>query len=583
MLAIVVLAVVATLQVECAPNPFWPGFSHAPAFSQPVKKSHYTYDTIKTQWKPTTYYHSGKVQDPVEIQRAREEFLDTWLQQARLTLDIHSPSTAAETDALVDELALDYLDEEPLLDEVALDAAPADADQPIPDPDYVALEPETTALDQPMDYDPAVDEVAQQPEFSDALPAEADQQPEVVDTLPADAEAQPDYFDPLFVEDEAQARDVVPIADEEEFVAEDLAPTATGAEEVVPEVVEAEAVPTLVEQDTTVVLQPEPEVVPEPIPVIRRQPARRPMRRRKPVVKSFVEYSFEHPTFEPVADYDVRPKETITEPEVPYVEPDVQPFVEPDVQPFVEPDVQPFAEPDVPYTEPDVQPFVEPDVPHTEPDVQTFKEPEVQPYREPTTESIWEVTAETITDPIAEPTTDTVQEHTTETTEPVEEPVEESTTQTNEELPVDPGVDAVTEHIEEPVEDTQTRRTSKPTENPEVESPTRRRRPSSPRNKPSTEDKPQSTRRARPKSAAASSGRSISAARPRTRPAAQRRPAGNRQRNSGASSRPRPPAHRPIYSPFNGEGLDYTLQYFPNHGFSHYYVSTPIGGGRGHY
>ncbi|XP_068233905.1 uncharacterized protein [Palaemon carinicauda] len=77
MLTVVVLAVVATIQVECAPNQLWPAFDKVS--EQSTKKPILAASVNKEK--------SSKILDPSATHHAYEQFIQTWLRQASITLN----------------------------------------------------------------------------------------------------------------------------------------------------------------------------------------------------------------------------------------------------------------------------------------------------------------------------------------------------------------------------------------------------------------------------------------------------------------------------------------------------------------
>ncbi|XP_045625938.1 proteoglycan 4 [Procambarus clarkii] len=376
MLAIVVLTVVAAVQVECAPSQFWPGFSNAPSFtSQPNKKPIFS-----------TQIHKGfpsktRVPDHAETQRAYEDFIQIWLDQARLTLNTANAARFSPRPNVGEPVVVaEAITENPRIQEVV----PVESDQTFfmdPEPtSHVDAEPtsyvdpestynvdsEPTSYVDPeptsyVDPEPASFVEAEPTSFVEAEPTffvEAEPTSFIEAELTSLIEAEPTSFveaeptsfveaEPTsFVEAEPTSfveAEIQPMEqpDKHEPVFIDVQPTpeiltSVAVEtEVVPDdiaLVAEENIPTLVEQDTSTVLRD--EIAQDTIAVL---PSVEPMAEPS-VEQSFVEAITEAPAVKSTVEQAVKPTEEIV------VEPIIEPFVENAAEEPVE-EFQPQVEP----------------------------------------------------------------------------------------------------------------------------------------------------------------------------------------------------------------------------------------------
>ncbi|XP_053630017.2 cytadherence high molecular weight protein 1 [Cherax quadricarinatus] len=178
MLTIVVLTVVAAVQVECAPNQYWPGFSHVSSFiSQPLKKP------LQSAQINKGFSSRTKVHDPTEAQRTYEESLRMWLDQVMLTLNTAKsarfgarPSIGqpvVQTTTTTTELPVEI----PQTEQVVVRETVEPMEQPIEqDPVFVEIEP-TSEVMTPIvaEIDVAADDVVPSAIAEETIPTFAEQ------------------------------------------------------------------------------------------------------------------------------------------------------------------------------------------------------------------------------------------------------------------------------------------------------------------------------------------------------------------------------------------------------------------------
>ncbi|ROT63270.1 hypothetical protein C7M84_018862 [Penaeus vannamei] len=227
----VVFAVVAAVQVECAPNQLWPAAQKPSAFAPPKKP------IFGAKEAP------AKVDSALANQHAYEQFINTWLQQASLTLN------------------------RPELLKFLKPLAPAAAAAPTPAPEVVP------AIGQSVVSSLVEPEVAGA--LEEVIPLAAAEEAPAEPSLPADAlvetqDAAPPAEERPFFQEEAEVGPVPvelrPVPIEPEVLAATPEPEVVlvAAEaEAVPVAVEAEAVPVAVEAEAVpVAVEAEPEAVP---------------------------------------------------------------------------------------------------------------------------------------------------------------------------------------------------------------------------------------------------------------------------------------------------------------------------------
>ncbi|XP_042859852.1 calphotin-like [Penaeus japonicus] len=310
MLAIVVLAVVAAVQVECAPNQLWPAAQKPSSFA-PTKKP-----IFGAKEAP------AKVDSALANQHAYEQFINTWLQQASLTLNRPellrflkpiappsvAPTPAPEVVPAIGQSVLSAVTEpvkevvvalEEVVPLVAAEETPFEASL-LADHVVETLNAGSPAEDLPFVQDVVVagePEMVPVPVELSPVPVESEVSPATtseLEVIPVDAEpevvpvaAEPDVLavaaepEVLAVAAEPETQDV-PVEAELNPVAvepEQLFPVAAEAE--VEPVGAGEAIPSLVELDASTVLlsteapiplfplDPEPaveEAINEPVP-----------------------------------------------------------------------------------------------------------------------------------------------------------------------------------------------------------------------------------------------------------------------------------------------------------------------------
>nr|XP_027232309.1 fibrous sheath CABYR-binding protein-like isoform X2 [Penaeus vannamei] len=269
MLAVVVFAVVAAVQVECAPNQLWPAAQKPSAFAPPKKP------IFGAKEAP------AKVDSALANQHAYEQFINTWLQQASLTLNrpellkflkplapaaAAAPTPAPEVVPAIGQSVVSSLVEPEVagaLEEViplaAAEEAPAEpslpADALVETQDAAPPAEERPFFQEEAEVGPVPVELRPVPIEPEVLAATPE--PEVV-LVAAEAEAVPVAVEaeavPLAVEAETQG---IQVGADTSLVAaqpEQLFPLASEAEVVLEPLVTAEALPSLAEQDTSTVL-----------------------------------------------------------------------------------------------------------------------------------------------------------------------------------------------------------------------------------------------------------------------------------------------------------------------------------------
>ncbi|XP_063602008.1 skin secretory protein xP2-like [Penaeus indicus] len=272
MLAIVVFAVVAAVQVECAPSQLWPAAQKPSSFA-PTKKP-----IFGAKEAP------AKVDSALANQQAYEQFINTWLQQASLTLNRPdllkflkpiAPAAAAPTPApaaapAIGQSVVPSLAEpevvvalEEVIPLVAAGEAPA---EPSPSPAFAEAQDAAAPAEELLFFQDALVagvaevgpvELSPVPVLPEVLSETPE--PEVV-SVAAEAEVVPvTEFIPMAAEAEiipvAAEAEIVPVAAEAEVV-----PVAAEAE-VVPVAAEAEVVPVAAEAEVVPVAA-EAEIVP---------------------------------------------------------------------------------------------------------------------------------------------------------------------------------------------------------------------------------------------------------------------------------------------------------------------------------
>ncbi|XP_064096711.1 uncharacterized protein LOC135208450 [Macrobrachium nipponense] len=255
MLFVVVLAVVATIQVECAPNQLWPAFDKVS--EQTTKKPIFATAINKEK--------SSKTFDPSATQHAHEQFIQTWLRQASIVLnrpDILSlaPSrTPADIVDVVDDVDV----AEPVIGEAVVAVPAEDSMSPAS-----ALDLQVSATEEfvPLNEEPlpAETSVATEDVALDSIPEPTEMvfEPspvpaETVEYFPEAAEVVGDVSplnEELLVPDAEQVPSSAPQEAASSPMTEDV--MITPVEEVA-----AAPIPSLVEQDRATVL-----VAPSPIP-----------------------------------------------------------------------------------------------------------------------------------------------------------------------------------------------------------------------------------------------------------------------------------------------------------------------------
>ncbi|KAK7026479.1 hypothetical protein SK128_006785 [Halocaridina rubra] len=237
MLAVVLLAIVATLQVECAPSQLWPAFEKVaapptkkPIFSSPINKET---TTTKTAINPHATQH------------AHEQFINTWLRQASITLNrpdilkylslLSSQSNTPAEPAVVQTPAV----QEPVASPAVLEIQDVPVDEPIvvglEEPALSGSEIVSEVVNAPKQLIPQPIEV--EPEAPILVEGPVVEQTEVIqETTDVPAEV-------YFVAEELTA----PIKEPE--IVEEVV-----ASQVPEEIVAVEPVPSLVQQDTETVL-----------------------------------------------------------------------------------------------------------------------------------------------------------------------------------------------------------------------------------------------------------------------------------------------------------------------------------------
>lgn len=281
MLAIILLAALATVQVECAPNQLWPAFEKVSA--QPLKKPIFA-TTINKETETKAY-------NPSATQHAYEQFINTWLRQASLTLNrpellklvtsVLSPNTNVPAQPVIGESAISpVVVQEPVAPVAVFDtqvgateeiAMPVAADPLLAEPDYFVAEPElvpeVAAIPKQMMTSVAVEMApdATSLAVSDVVDIVPEPAEVAVELTPLEPVAELTPLEPVveFVPLEPLAEEM-PTQVVQMPVAEDTFMTP-----IVEEVV-AESIPSLVDQDTATVLglspptpSPEPELIPE--------------------------------------------------------------------------------------------------------------------------------------------------------------------------------------------------------------------------------------------------------------------------------------------------------------------------------
>ncbi|XP_047481966.1 calphotin-like [Penaeus chinensis] len=259
MLAIVVFAVVAAVQVECAPSQLWPAAQKPSSFA-PTKKP-----IFGAKEAPS------KVDSALANQQAYEQFINTWLQQASLTLNRPdllkflkpiAPAAAAPTPAPAPAPAIGQ-SVVPSLAEPKVAVALEEV-VPLVAAGEAPAEPSLSPADAFAEAQDVAAPAEDLPFFQDALVAgEAEVGPVELSPVPVLPEVLAGTPEPEVVPVAAEA-EVVPVAAEVEVVpvaAEvEVVPVAAEAE-VVPVAAEAEVVPVAAEAEVVPVAA-EAEVVP---------------------------------------------------------------------------------------------------------------------------------------------------------------------------------------------------------------------------------------------------------------------------------------------------------------------------------
>ncbi|XP_066971845.1 fibrous sheath CABYR-binding protein-like [Macrobrachium rosenbergii] len=248
MLFVVVLAVVATIQVECAPNQLWPAFDKVS--EQTSKKP--IFATAINKEKPS------KTFDPSATQHAHEQFIQTWLRQASIVLNRPEILNLAPSTAPVDVVDV----AKPVIGEAVVAVPAEDSMSPAP-----ALDLQVSAAEEfvPLNEEPlpAETSVATEGAAVDSIPEptvmvfDPPVPAETVEYSPEAAEVVGDVSplnEEILVPDAEQVPSSVPQEAVSSPVTEDV--MITPVEEVA-----ADPIPSLVEQDRATVL-----VDPSPIP-----------------------------------------------------------------------------------------------------------------------------------------------------------------------------------------------------------------------------------------------------------------------------------------------------------------------------